>query len=96
MGQRCSSWIKACALSGSVGRWHPLPTCTDQQAEGAGISLVGIWQSRRDGWLLHESKDLAEESTWAEILEQMGLDHIRLIEPERALDDFSDCAIDFR
>ncbi len=44
----------------------------------------------------HDSMDPAEESAWAEILEQMGLPHIRPVELVRALDDFSDCAIDFR
>lgn len=44
----------------------------------------------------HDSMDPAEESAWAEILEQMSLPHIRPVELVRALDDFSDCAIDFR
>ena len=44
----------------------------------------------------HDSMDPAEESAWAEILEQMELPHIRPVELVRALDDFSDCAIDFR
>lgn len=44
----------------------------------------------------HDSMDPAEVSAWTEILEQMGLPHIRPVELVRALDDFSDCAIDFR
>ena len=44
----------------------------------------------------HDSMDPAEESAWAEILEQMGLLDVSPVELVRALDEFSDCAIDFR
>ena len=44
----------------------------------------------------HDSMDLVEEAAWAEIIEQMGLTDLRPVELVRALDDFSDCAIDFR
>ena len=44
----------------------------------------------------HDSMDPVEESAWAEIIEQMGLPDLRPVELVRALDDFSDCAIDFR
>jgi hypothetical protein len=42
-----------------------------------------------------DSMDPAEESEWASILEQMGLTHVRPVELVKALDEFSDCAIDF-
>ncbi len=44
----------------------------------------------------HESMDPAEESEWATILEQMGLALLRPVELVKALDELSDCAIDFR
>jgi hypothetical protein len=44
----------------------------------------------------HDSMDPGEESEWASILEQMGLAHVRPVELVKALDEFSDCAIDFR
>ena len=44
----------------------------------------------------HDSMDPAEEYAWAEILRQMGLLDVRPVELVRALDEFSDCAIDFR
>lgn len=44
----------------------------------------------------HDSMDPAEESAWAEILEQMDLPDLRPVELVRALDEFADCAIDFR
>lgn len=43
-----------------------------------------------------DSMDSAEESEWRSILEQMGLDHVRPVELVKALDEFADCAIDFR
>lgn len=44
----------------------------------------------------HDSMDPVEESDWAGIHEQMGLPHVPHVKLVRALDDFSDCAIDFR
>ena len=44
----------------------------------------------------HDSMDPLEESHWAGILEQMGIPHVQPVELVRALDEFSDCAIDFR
>jgi hypothetical protein len=44
----------------------------------------------------HDSMEPAEEASWAAILEEMGLSHLRPIHLVRALDEFADCAIDFR
>jgi hypothetical protein len=44
----------------------------------------------------HDSMEPAEEAAWAAILEEMGLSHLRPIDLVRALDEFADCAIDFR
>ena len=44
----------------------------------------------------HDSMEPAEEAAWAAILEEMALSHLRPIDLVRALDEFADCAIDFR
>lgn len=44
----------------------------------------------------HDSMEPAEEAAWAAILQEMGLSHLRPIDLVRALDEFADCAIDFR
>ena len=44
----------------------------------------------------YESMEPAEHAEWALIIEQMGLPSIRPAELVRALDEFADCAIDFR
>ena len=44
----------------------------------------------------HDSMEPAQEAAWAAILEEMGLSHLRPIDLVRALDEFADCAIDFR
>lgn len=44
----------------------------------------------------HDSMEPQEEADWAEIIAQMGLSRIEPIQLVRALDEFADCAIDFR
>lgn len=44
----------------------------------------------------YDSMEPAEKTAWALIIEQMGLASVEPVDLVRALDEFADCAIDFR